>query len=416
MQLKVLPACTALVITVFTAFPSAADDPYIISYPDFIKKNNLVNDFSADHTRIPWSKIDYPSVVQWLKVNKSPIGIIEEASKRQHYYRPYVADPEMAKFNLPPSLMTAGFPSLAQNRAICDLLLTRAMLNTGENNTAAAWADILTVMRLCRLFAQAPTTIDFLAVIAVNNLAGEAAITFVQLAKLSKEQLKKCLDDLEKLPPLPSLSSKYDLGERCYLLDTFLLARRQPAESPEASKALSKINWDLPLKKINANWDRLVAALSEPDRQKRLQLLMEIEAKNGVIKRASGQPLDAKVIDQQSLDNQADTLFAFLLPAVLKVNNAVEIQQQRQRNVFVALALELYRADHGSYPDSLAKLSPTYLKAAPADLFSRQLLLYSKSDMGYRFYSVGPNGKDDGGRTTTDDPAGDDLVVKLYWE
>ena len=72
-----------------------------------------------------------------------------------------------------------------------------------------------------------------------------------------------------------------------------------------------------------------------------------------------------------------------------------------------------YRADNNRYPEKLADLAPKYLTAVPDDLFNGEPLIYKPGENGYLFYSVGPNGKDDGGRGLNDDPPGDDLGVKM---
>ena len=47
------------------------------------------------------------------------------------------------------------------------------------------------------------------------------------------------------------------------------------------------------------------------------------------------------------------------------------------------------------------------------DLFAGRPLVYRPSGAGYLLYSVGVNGKDEGGRWTDDDPPGDDLRVRM---
>jgi hypothetical protein len=64
-----------------------------------------------------------------------------------------------------------------------------------------------------------------------------------------------------------------------------------------------------------------------------------------------------------------------------------------------ALALRAYDLDHGRYPESLSKLAPAYLKAVPTDPFApRAHLRYRLKGKSYLLYSVGPDGKDDGGK------------------
>jgi hypothetical protein len=62
------------------------------------------------------------------------------------------------------------------------------------------------------------------------------------------------------------------------------------------------------------------------------------------------------------------------------------------------LALRAYRLDHGGYPGSLTDLVPSYLKRIPDDPFALKWpLRYKQGGARYVLYSVGPDGKDDGG-------------------
>lgn len=82
----------------------------------------------------------------------------------------------------------------------------------------------------------------------------------------------------------------------------------------------------------------------------------------------------------------------------------------------LAFALAQYRADHDSYPVTLADLVPKYVAEIPKDIFNDSDLHYTRQDDGYLLYSVGSNGRDDGGKSY-DDRTGnedwDDLVVRV---
>ena len=106
-----------------------------------------------------------------------------------------------------------------------------------------------------------------------------------------------------------------------------------------------------------------------------------------------------------------DTLICLLIPAVNKVQQAADRQEQTQRNLHVAFALAAYQREQGSYPKKLEELAPKYLANVPDDLFSGKALIYQPNAKGYLLYSVGVNGVDDQGRSYDDDPSGDDLPV-----
>lgn len=73
---------------------------------------------------------------------------------------------------------------------------------------------------------------------------------------------------------------------------------------------------------------------------------------------------------------------------------------QTQNNLLlVALALHTYKAKQGNYPATLTALVPKYLRAVPDDVFALSgPLHYKRAGQKYVLYSIGPDGKDDGGK------------------
>ncbi|RBP45098.1 hypothetical protein DES53_10394 [Roseimicrobium gellanilyticum] len=78
------------------------------------------------------------------------------------------------------------------------------------------------------------------------------------------------------------------------------------------------------------------------------------------------------------------------------------------------LALRLHELEHGSLPDTLGALVPSYLPAVPTDIFSGTPFLWNAKLQV--LYTVGKNGKDDGG-TIDEERAerGLDWGVKYPW-
>lgn len=78
--------------------------------------------------------------------------------------------------------------------------------------------------------------------------------------------------------------------------------------------------------------------------------------------------------------------------------NDLELNWFAERSACLAsMAIERYRLAHGTLPDSLDALVPTYLEAVPADPFAEAPMRYVKREVGYVVYSVGRNEVDDGG-------------------
>ena len=98
-----------------------------------------------------------------------------------------------------------------------------------------------------------------------------------------------------------------------------------------------------------------------------------------------------------------DPVCQLLLPATFKVR-LNEVRSVSQNALLVtALALQAYHQDHKAYPPSLTALVPGYLKAVPTDPFALSgPLRYKLVGAKYVLYSVGPDGKDDGGKAIFD--------------
>ena len=71
--------------------------------------------------------------------------------------------------------------------------------------------------------------------------------------------------------------------------------------------------------------------------------------------------------------------------------------------LIVTLALRAYHLEHRTYPAALLALVPKYLSHIPDDPFAPSgPIQYKVTGAGYRLYSVGPDGIDDGGKPTFD--------------
>lgn len=74
------------------------------------------------------------------------------------------------------------------------------------------------------------------------------------------------------------------------------------------------------------------------------------------------------------------------------------IQAETQRRMLVtAIALERWKLQRGVYPKSIDELTPELLSVVPIDLMNNQPLHYKLTINGALVYSVGDDGRDDGG-------------------
>lgn len=82
--------------------------------------------------------------------------------------------------------------------------------------------------------------------------------------------------------------------------------------------------------------------------------------------------------------------------------------------VIVTLALHAYHLHDKEYPSRISDLVPEYLSNVPSDpLVVNEPLRYKRDGKKYLLYSVGPDGKDDGGKPIFN-PKGKNNHQKFY--
>jgi hypothetical protein len=103
-------------------------------------------------------------------------------------------------------------------------------------------------------------------------------------------------------------------------------------------------------------------------------------------------------------------LLCMVVPAVARFVQQSDAVQCHVAGTALQLAVEGYRAEHGSLPPALDALVPSWLDAVPTDPYSGRPFVYrlvpaAENERGYVLYSVGADGKDDGGASDSLEPA-----------
>jgi hypothetical protein len=380
-------------------------------------------------TSLPWTAEEEPLLAAWLAANEKPLALVVEATRRPHYFSPLV--PDATDAGRAP-LLEARLPGVQRARALGAALTARAMLRVGRGELDGAWADLLGAHRLGRLVGRGGCLIEALAGVGIEAVAARGVPAFIDRAGADAARLARCAGDLRELPPPPDVAGKVDLAERYNLLDVVMMIDRRglgflrglggkPDEpDPLADALIDGVDWDPALRAINRWYDRLAATLRERDRTTRVREYGRFEADIKALKKqtqdmtaASKAVLGAKDPPAAWGQYLGDVLVSLMLPAAARVQDAVDRARQGYDNLVVAFALARYRADRGGYPKQLGELTPKYLDRVPGDSFSGNPLVYRPGGSGYVLYSVGLNGRDDGGRGFDDDPPGDDVVVRM---
>lgn len=384
-----------------------------------------LHDQQSRATKRAWGAKDFPDIAAWLTANEKPLAVVVEATKRPAYFNPLVSDRAGDK---PVYLIGALLPSVQSCREVANALTARALLKLAEGKEPEAWADLLAAHRLARHLSHCATLVEALVGVAIGQVAHNATVAYLERADLTSKQLLDRLKELQELPPTVPMANKVDLGERSFLLDALQNIRRggfdgDTKPTPEELKALGTIDWEPALRFGNKTYDRLAAAMRLPDRAAREKEFDAIDADFQAIKKKNrGFPDLQKLVADGGTDKEigkqlgkdiGEILVALLMPGVRGCQASFDRSRQLERNLHVAFALAAYRKDTGKYPAQLADLAPKYLATVPDDIFTGKPLIYKPTEKGYLFYSVGANGKDDGGRWHDDSPPGDDPGVRM---
>jgi hypothetical protein len=371
-----------------------------------------------------WSATDHPRFAGWLRANDKPLTLVIEATKRPQYCNPLVTTGRE-----PGRLLHPWMPGVERSREVQLALVGRAQMRIQEGKWAEAWQDLLAAHRLARQIARGASSDELLVGISLEQVACAGHRGYLEDARLTAEQLRSFLQDVQALPPLPPCADKVDLLERLGYLDLIQTLDREglPPEvsdmlTPEELKQLqgsTQILWETAMRTGNRWFDRIVAVLRLPNRAAREKALDEIDQELEALVRKTRPTRDQRVVSPpEKLSAQVGEYIGYLTvallsPSIRKVQQAQDRATQIQRNVQVALALAIYQREHRRYPARLDELVPRYLPAVARDLFTDRPLIYRPTERGYVLYSVGVNGQDDEGRTYRDNPPGDDLVIRL---
>jgi hypothetical protein len=363
----------------------------------------------------PWKASDAPLIAKWLKANAKALALIHKASRCPHWYLPYIP------FEQPRSLVNVievRLSMYAYIRECARVLAMRAYLSLANDNVESAIKDVLVVHRLAHLVDRDGFVLGSLVASAVNPIATASAARLIQSGRMSYKQAIGYRKELEALGPFKGLDEAYRVGERCYTLDfTFLIWRNHiedlfdgesfPAEVKKHLHGTLADNFELDtvLRTVNSTYDRVVEVASIRNPVKRRVAARRIKQEYAALVSRSSEVPDAVRVARPTKASRkyasvwlGGALVCFGSTDFATQLNIQDVANTRYDLTRVALALAAYRAEHGKYPEHLPPLVPRYIRGLPEDRFTGKPFKYRLKKKGFLLYSVGENGRDDGGK------------------
>jgi hypothetical protein len=400
----------------------------------------------------PWSPEAFPEVAAWLARNRAALDLFAAAAQRPRLCPPVPPAGER------PSLVTLH---LGMIRDACNALNARALQRIAAHDFTGARADLVTIQRISALLVNAP---DLLGVLTAHALLGLVDRTeLAAIRALPVEEAQRWLAFRLAAPDIRLSVPAIDIGVRYYNLNNVMLMLRgkgaqaikditsidveslfagNGGATPVMPGDLDVVDWNLVLRHINAIDDEAVQVVNEPDLVKREEAVRKLSERlereqvpgNVVFSvtvkppisssAASTEPVEDRLKDNyiqqrrqmpsffQRREGESIPAFSerigqfFSYPESLDSVFQLDSRHQTRRFLYtVAMALEVYKARSGGYPDSLALLVPGYLQQLPLDPFSGKELLYQHTSDSYQLTSAGPTNKNDITLSSADVPS-----------
>jgi len=366
----------------------------------------------------PWRSEDFPVFSRLLDRNREWLDLCVQGSRRTRFFSPVFTDTPQAR------LVGAWVVPLEEIRIMGRRLAARAMRHLGHGRVQAAWRDIYALKRSGRLLQQSWDAHGLLVAYALEGLACNALNTLLARHHSSEEEALAWLKQWDQLPPPQSMGERIDFSTRLFTLSLILahcqgLPVMYDRDDPPSwwQKFLIQMDPNLAMRICNQLFDQTRPLLELPPSQKRLdqvdRLLVSWESQvDARRQQALWFPLSRRARTQYA----AWELTTGVLSSSLILLTAELRARQRHLLGRVGLALAVYRARHGEYPQKLDALVPELLEEMPQDFFAGKPLVYRRTKKGYLLYSVGPSGKDHGGRDGNPDEldnVGDDVLLRI---
>jgi hypothetical protein len=302
----------------------------------------------------------------------------------------------------PPSI---PIPNFVCQRIVAQSLADRAKCHLLVGQPEEALKDLTLVRGLCRIMEGSPdkrplTLVATMIDSAVTGLYADTIAEGMRLHAWREPELAALQEQLKEinLPPLLAQSFQFERAASCHTL-----------ENVKPDDFVKLFNTGTP----KGFWDKMkdptYMMMEFAPRGWVYQNMVKIAAMDG--KYLEGFDVTNRRVSSAKIEKAVDNAMASLSHfrpynylALVMVPNFSRAVQTLSRNqcmaeeALTACALERYRLAHGKYPETLAALVPQLLEKVPPDIINGEPLKYRlKENDQFVLYSVGWNGKDDGG-------------------
>jgi hypothetical protein len=291
---------------------------------------------------------------------------------------------------------TINLPHLSALKSCSQMLQLRAVAELQNGQSDLALADVKLMLRLNDSIRTEPFLISHLVRIAMLNLPLQPVWEGLQDHKWSDAQLVELDQELAKLDFLADYEFSMR-GERVLSMANIEYLRRTRniglfSDGENSSSGFSKAAFHLV---PNSFFYQNELAIARGHQE---WLLPVVDVEQHIVSPKKLEMAKTNIDKMRTHWSPNTILAAMMLPGLPYAVNKYAYAQSAVDMARVACALERFRLAQGNYPETLDALQPRFIDALPHDVIGGQPLKYHRTDNGqFALYSVGWNGKDDGG-------------------
>jgi hypothetical protein len=297
-------------------------------------------------------------------------------------------------------------PNFVRLRTVAQMLAQRALCYLLLGQPEAAWHELAGVRDTCLMLegkpaSDGPTLVEAMIDVAITGLYTTIIRDGLARHTWREAELAAMQQQLEQVNFIPLLNRSFN-AERAATCRT--LESTPPSELVKLFGFGGEVRFWLDRLKdpryllvrfAPRGWIYQNMCVGAP----REQMLIEaLDVPNNQV--LSGK-LDS-IADKLGAASQRRSPYSFLaaaaFPNFLKATQTMARNQTLANQAYVACGLERYRLARGQYPETLESLVPQFAAKLPRDIIGGQPLIYHRTAEGrFVLYSIGWNGKDDGG-------------------
>ncbi len=308
---------------------------------------------------------------------------------------------------------SAGFqaqlPHLSRIRTAARLLVIDAVVRARKGDSAAALDDVRTALRLRRLIDDEPALISQLVSYATDSISLAGLHAALEEGQPDRAGCEAVLAELEEREEANRLTRTF-LGETAMGLHLFEAVRRDPslAQDITGSQQPRSTAQRTALRVLSLGW------VAPADTLNYLTVMRKLRETSRMERPLKGPSPTASLPARSAGNLPTCVLTQMLVPALGSALTQQARSDARVRMARMAVALALYRADHGDYPETLDAFVPEYAKQIERDPIDGEPIRYVKTSQGYVLYSIDIDNRDDLGAPGLDNIwlVGDELATQ----